>query len=100
MAATHTNIAPEEPLEKAISIIETQQLTIQNLQLQILQLKKLIFGSRHEKFTGSPSQDVPTLFEVDALAEVITTGTTTVTYEKKETNYCRLTRAAIASRKL
>ncbi len=73
---------PTAQLEKALSIIETQQLTIQNLQLQILQLTKIVFGSRHERFVGNKDENVPTLFDVPALAEVISSGTTTGTYEK------------------
>ena len=85
MAETSTNIDYKAHLEKLLSINEAQQFTIQNLQLQILQLKKLIYGSRHEKFQGSSDDKAPTLFDVPALAEVITTATTTVTYEKKQT---------------
>jgi transposase len=82
MVTTHSNIDPAAQLEKALSIIETQQLTIQNLQLQILQLKKIVFGSRHERFVGNKDENAPTLFDVPALAEVISTPGTTVTYEK------------------
>lgn len=82
MVTTQSNIDPAAQLEKALSIIETQQLTIQNLQLQILQLKKIVFGSRHERFVGNKDQNAPTLFDVPALAEVISTPGTTVTYEK------------------
>jgi transposase len=82
MVTTQENMDYKAHLEKALSINESQQLTIQNLQLQILQLKKLIYGSRHEKFLGATDQNVPTLFDVPPMAEVITTGSTTVTYEK------------------
>jgi len=81
MVTTLTNIDYKAHLEKALAIIEDQQLTIQTLQLEILQLKKLVFGSRHEKFLGTTDQNAPTLFDVPAIAEVITTATT-VTYEK------------------
>jgi len=82
MVTTQLNIDPAAQLEKALSIIETQQLTIQNLQLQILQLNKIVFGSRHERFVGNKDENAPTLFDVAALAEVITIGSTTVSYEK------------------
>lgn len=82
MITTPSNIDPDVRLEKALSVIETQQLTIQQLQLQILQLNKIIFGSRHERFTGIKDQNAPTLFDVPALAEVISGDTKTVTYEK------------------
>lgn len=86
MAATSTNIDYKAELDKALLIIEAQQLTIQTLQLEILQLKKLVFGSRHEKFVAGASPGVPTLFDVPAIAEVTTTGTTTVSYEKTTTH--------------
>lgn len=82
MVTITTNTDYKTQLEKALSIIEAQQLTIQTLQLEILQLKKLVFGSRHEKFMSAADQNTPTLFDVTAIAEVITTGTATVSYEK------------------
>jgi hypothetical protein len=63
------NIDYKAHLDKALSVIEAQGLTIQNLQLQILQLKKLVFGSRHEKFLGTGNQAAPTLFNVEAIAQ-------------------------------
>lgn len=82
MVTTQSNNDPTAQLEKALSIIETQQLTIQNLQLQILQLNKIVFGSRHERFVGNRDENALTLFDVPALAEVISTTSTTITYEK------------------
>lgn len=82
MVTTQSNIDPTEQLDKALSIIETQQLTIQNLQLQILQLNKIVFGSRHERFVGNKDENAPTLFDVPALAELTSIGSTMVTYEK------------------
>jgi transposase len=82
MDTTFTNIDYKTQLEKALLIIEAQQLTIQTLQLEILQLKKLVFGSRHEKFMSGTDQNAPTLFDVTPIAEVIATGTTNVSYEK------------------
>lgn len=82
MVTTQSDMDQQARLEKALSVIETQQLTIQRLQLQILQLNKIVFGSRHERFTGTMAASVPTLFDVPALAEVISSDTTTVTYEK------------------
>ena len=86
MAATSTNIDYKAELDKALLIIEAQQLTIQTLQLEILQLKKLVFGSRHEKFVAAANQGTPTLFDIPAIAEVVTTGTSTVSYEKATTH--------------
>ena len=82
MVTITENIDYKTQLEKALLIIEAQQLTIETLQLEILQLKKLVFGSRHEKFIATADQNAPTLFDVPAIAEVITTGTTKVSYEK------------------
>lgn len=82
MVTSATDISYKTQLEKALATNEAQQLTIQALQLEILQLKKLVFGSRHEKFMGAVSANAPELFNVPALAEVVTTGISTVSYEK------------------
>lgn len=82
MVTTQSNIDYKSRLEKALSIIEIQQLTIQNLQLQLLQLNKIVFGSRHERFIGTRDENAPRLFDIPAIAEVISSGSTTVTYEK------------------
>ena len=82
MVTTATDTDYKIQLEKALSINEAQQLTIQALQLEILQLKKLVFGSRHEKFMGIIPANAPTLFDMPAIAEVVTTGTISVSYEK------------------
>lgn len=84
MATATTDIDYKAQLDKALQIIEAQQLTIQKLQLEILQLKKLVFGSRHEKFIAA-GQGALTLFDVEPIAETVTTSTTTVSYEKKTT---------------
>ena len=85
MEATTENIDYKGQLEKALSIIEAQQLTIQNLQLEIIGLKKMVFGSSHERFIGSASRNAPTLFDVPPIAQVATLSTTTVSYEKTKT---------------
>jgi len=82
MVATAVNTDYKTQLEKALLTIEAQQLTIQTLQVEILQLKKLVFGSRHEKFIGAAPVNAPELFDVPPIAEVITAGTTMVNYEK------------------
>ena len=79
MVTTSANTDYKAHLEKAL-------LTIETLQQEILQLKKLVFGSRHEKFMTAADQSVPTLFDVPAIAEVITTGTTTVSYDRTTTH--------------
>ena len=82
MVTTATDIDYKTQLEKAHSIIEDKQLTIDTLQLQLLQLKKIIFGSKHEKFMAGPLQNAPVLFDVPSIAEVITAGSRTITYER------------------
>lgn len=82
MVTTNTGTDYKAQLEKALAIIEAQQLTIQTLQLEILQLKKLIFGSRHEKFLATQAHSQSALFDISPIAEVITSSTTTVSYEK------------------
>ncbi|MFZ6025754.1 MAG: IS66 family transposase [Bacteroidota bacterium] len=61
---------------------EQQEQTNQHLQFQLAQLKKLIFGSRHEKFISSDTQPAPTLFDLPPIAELLTGDTSTVSYEK------------------
>ena len=87
METTTTNIDYKAELDKALAIVQAQQLTIQQLQLEIRQLKKLVFGSRHERFMGADAQNASTLFDVTPIAELVTGITTTVTYEKKVNNY-------------
>jgi transposase len=79
------NIDYKTQLDKALLVNEAQALTIQNLQLQLLQLKKLVFGSRHEKFLGTDHQSAPTLFNVESVAEAVVTATTPVSYDKRTT---------------
>ncbi len=64
------------------------QLQLQNYQLQILELKRLIYGSKSERFKSEQTVgSVPTLFEVAPLAEEVVVSTEQVSYErtKKET---------------
>ena len=110
MEQNSVNIDYKQELKKALSIIETQssiilqsQATIQQLQLkiqhqvsineklslkqqdlefQLAQLKKLVFGSRHEKFVAADAQMAPTLFDIPAIIELLDNTTTTVAYEK------------------
>lgn len=69
-------------IESLRSESEKQQFTIQNLQLQLARLKKLVFGSRHEKFVAAGTPIAPTLFDVPAIEELLDNKTTTVAYEK------------------
>ena len=82
MVKTHSDIDIAADLQKALSVIETQQLTIQKLQLQILQLNKIIFGRRNERFIALKDENIPRLFDVPALAELVCDEVKTVTYQK------------------
>lgn len=67
---------------------EEQRLLIQSLQLQVNELKKLIFGSKSEKFVSSIPGNVqqPDLFPDDKLGEHTVIKTTLVkSFEKKQT---------------
>ena len=92
MVTKFENIDYKALLEKALSTIESQQLTIQSqqltiqaLQLEMLLLKKMLFGSRHEKFMVVTDPDAPTLFDVTAIAEIITTTTTELIQKRTTT---------------
>lgn len=61
---------------------EKLQFTIQDLQLQLAQLKKLVFGSRHEKFVAADTQLAPTLFDIPAITDPLDSTPTIVTYQK------------------
>ena len=72
-------------LQEASATIQQQQLKIdqleakytkvervnQDLQFQLAQLQKLVFGSRHEKFVSSDAQMAPTLFDIPAIPELL-----------------------------
>lgn len=92
MAKKEAHIDYKALLEKALATIESQQmtiesqqLTIQGLQIEMLLLKKMLFGSRHEKFQVVTDTTAPTLFDVTAIAEVISTTATAVIQEKVTT---------------
>ena len=92
MVTKFENIDYKALLEKALSTIESQQLTIESqqltiqaLQLEMVLLKKMLFGSRHEKFMVVTDPDAPTLFDVTAIAEIITTTTTELIQKRTTT---------------
>jgi hypothetical protein len=60
------------------SIILELQLTIQKLQLDIIKLRKRLFGSSHVKYVAAVDPNAPTLFDLPAIAEAVTTSTTTL----------------------
>lgn len=59
---------------------EKQQNKIHDLHFQLDQLKKLVFGSRHEKFVAVDTPLAPTLFDIPVIPELLTP--TVVSYEK------------------
>ena len=59
------------------------ELRYQDVQFQLDQLKKMVFGSRHEKFVASSVPSAPTLFDLPPIESLLESDTTTVTYEKK-----------------
>lgn len=69
-------------VKKMESTILESHLTIQKLQLDIIKLRKMLFGSSHEKYVAAVDPNAPTLFDLPAIAEAVTTSTTTVVYEK------------------
>jgi transposase len=85
MVTTFENIDYKDRLEKALltiesqqRTIESQQFTIQGLQMELLLLRKMLFGSRHEKFQAVADPNAPTLFDITAIAEVVTSTTEAV----------------------
>lgn len=69
-------------------IITSLQLQVQSLQLQLAELKKIIFGSKGEKFIASAGMSViqPDMFPDDKLAEQAVVKTTLIkSFEKKQT---------------
>ena len=70
--------------------IASLQLQVQSLQLQLCELKKIIFGSKSEKFVAAPGQGgntvQPDLFADDKLGEHMVVKTTMVkAFEKQQT---------------
>ena len=69
-------------------LYEQSQLQIQSLQLQLAELKKMIFGSKGEKFIASSNTSAvqPDLFPDDKLGEHTVIKTTLIkSFEKKQT---------------
>jgi len=75
--------------EQSQSLVTELQLQVQSLQLQMGELKKMIFGSKGEKFiapTGSESSVQTDLFPDDKLGEHTVIKTTLIkSFEKKQT---------------
>lgn len=70
------------------ALYEQSLLQIQSLQLQLAELKKMIFGSKGEKFIASSNTNVvqPDMFPDDKLGEHTVVKTTLIkSFEKKQT---------------
>src|SRR5690606_12620245 len=71
------------------ALYEQSLLQIQSLQLQLTELKKMIFGSKGEKFIASSNTSAvqPDLFPDDKLGEHTVIKTTLIkSFEKKQTS--------------
>lgn len=85
-ALTHTDY--KLLCEQKDQLIESLQVQVQSLQLQLTELKKMIFGSKGEKFIACPNTNVvqPDLFPNDKLGEHTVIKTTLIkSFEKKQT---------------
>jgi len=84
---THTDY--KALYEQSQSLVTTLQLQVQSLQLQLAELKKIIFGSKGEKFispTGNESAVQTDMFPDDKLGEHTVIKTTLIkSFEKKQT---------------
>ena len=83
MLQKNENIDYKDAYHEQVSINEKQVLKQQDLEFQLAQLKKLVFGSRHEKFVAGDAQMAPTLFDIPAIEELLDNKITTIVYEKK-----------------
>ena len=85
---THTDY--KTLYEQSQSLVTELQLQVQSLQLQMGELKKMIFGSKGEKFiapTGSESSVQTDLFPDDKLGEHTVIKTTLIKSFEKKTNH-------------
>lgn len=83
---THTDY--KSLYEQSQASVVQLQLQVQSLQLQLAELKKIIFGSKGEKFTGSSITNVqqPDLFPDDKLGQTDVVKTTLIKeYQKQQT---------------
>jgi transposase len=64
---------------------EKLQIANNDLQFRLLQLERLIFGSKSERFTpAQPGVELPTLFDLPPIAEEVVVSTQQVSYERKQ----------------
>lgn len=72
----------KEAYHEQVCINEKLTSRQEDLEFQLAQLKKLVFGSRHEKFVAADAQMAPTLFDIPPIAVLLDDTPTTVTYQK------------------
>lgn len=82
MEQNSDHIDYKDAYHKQVSINEKLSSKQQDLEFQLAQLKKLVFGSRHEKFVAADAQMVPTLFDIPPIAALLDNTTTTIAYQK------------------
>jgi transposase len=64
---------------------EKLQIANNDLQFRLVQLERLIFGSKSERFTSAqPGVELPTLFDLPPIAEEVVVSTQQVSYERKQ----------------
>ena len=64
---------------------EQLQTAYADLQFRLVQLERLIFGSKSERFTpAQPGVELPTLFDLPPIAEEVVVSTQQVSYERKQ----------------
>ena len=81
----NSNQLLKEVVESLQRINTDLQLQHQKNQLQILQLQRLIFGSKSERFkSAQQAVELPTLFDLPPIAEEVVVSTQQVSYERKQ----------------
>lgn len=82
MEQSREHIDYKEAYQEQISINEKLTSKKQDLEFQLAQLKKLVFGSRHEKFVAANAQLAPTLFHIPPIAALLDHTPATIAYQK------------------
>ena len=82
MEQRREDIDYKDAYHEQVYIIEKLTSKKQDLEFQLAQLKKLVFGSRHEKFVSADGQKAPALFDIPAIAALLDNTTITIAYQK------------------